>query len=482
MIKKLLQLALACLLLTSNCLSLSDDFFSEGSPDFSSVLANEETVVFPRFDLLAKVLSPSVVNISAESNSGKDASKESKEEKSLPFFKEPKPGKSLGSGFILSKSGFIATNNHVVQKADKIIVRLLDDRKKYEAVLIGVDEKTDIALIKINTDKELVPAFIGNSDDIDVGEWVLAIGNQFQLGQTVTAGILSAKSRKVQAAGPYDNFLQTDASINPGSSGGPLFNDKGQVIGINTAIYSPGRSQFGGQGFNIGIGFAIPINMARVILNQLKNDGKVTRGLLGVIIQNIDQDLAMALGGSALEGALVADVIDDTPAGKAGFKVKDIIVSYDGAKVFEHDDLPIMVANTPVGATVPVEVVRGGKKILLYPTITELSPSKFDKVPVVKTDKVDRIGLTVQDLTSELAESFGIDSVGGLIVKSVEANSPAFKAGIVRGDIIKEVANKKVLSEEAFAEMIKNLPSNTPILILVEKREGTRFLTLKIEE
>jgi serine protease Do len=272
------------------------------------------------------------------------------------FFGEQMPRKfkqrGLGSGFIIDKDGYILTNNHVVEKTDEIKV-ILSDESEFDATIVGRDPKTDLALIRIETDKELLPLPLGDSDKLLVGDWVVAIGNPFGLGNTVTAGIVSAKYRRI-GAGAYDDFIQTDASINPGNSGGPLLNLSGEVVGINTAIFS----QSGG---NIGIGFAIPVNMARDLIPQLRK-GKVVRGWLGVMIQKITPELEEKLGLKGDQGALVADVTAGGPAEKAGIKRGDVIVSFDGKAVEEMNDLPYIVATTPVGKKVEVEIIRDGKK------------------------------------------------------------------------------------------------------------------------
>ncbi|RMD86973.1 MAG: hypothetical protein D6808_02280, partial [Candidatus Dadabacteria bacterium] len=261
----------------------AEEVFQSGSPHLSDGF-NPPT----SFAELVKEVGGSVVNISVVQD----------DDASVAIGSEH----ALGSGFVISEDGYIVTNNHVIAKGGKIIVRFLGDKNEYDAHVIGQDAKTDLALLKVDAGKKLKPVYVGDSDKVQVGDWVIAIGNQFQLGQTVTTGIVSAKSRRVPSGGPYDHFIQTDASINPGSSGGPLFNTKGQVVGINTAIFTPGKTQFGGTGFNIGIGFAVPINLAKRIISQLKKDGKVTRGWLGVLIQPVTPDVAKVFGYSSPHG------------------------------------------------------------------------------------------------------------------------------------------------------------------------------------
>jgi len=271
--------------------------------------------------------------------------------------------RSLGSGVVVSRDGYILTNNHVVADADEILVTL-SDKKKYEAQIIGRDPKTDLALIKIKTENTIPAARLGDSDKLKVGDWVVAIGNPFGLGSTVTAGIVSAKGRVI-GAGPYDNFIQTDASINPGNSGGPLFNLNGEVIGINTAIVS----QSGG---NVGIGFAIPINMAKSVMPQLKERGKVIRGWLGVSIQLVTQEIKEKFGLKTEEGALIGEVTKGSPADKGGLKRGDVIINFDGKKIKTMNTLPSMVAETPVGKEIEILIIRKGKEKRLTITIGEL--------------------------------------------------------------------------------------------------------------
>lgn len=460
----------------------ADTFLKEGAPDLGHGAADGVAApqTLPNFATLSRTLSPAVVNISVEAEADEDAAEAPIP--GIPFLKRDpsQPAKSLGSGFIVNEDGFIVTNNHVVEKSDKIIVRLLDDKTEYPATLVGRDVKTDLALIKITPTTKLKTVFLGNSEDIEVGEWVLAIGNQFQLGQTVTVGIVSAKSRRVptKASGPYDAFIQTDASINPGSSGGPLFNIKGQVIGINTAIFSPGRAQFGGTGFNIGIGFAIPINLVKGIVTQLRTFGKVTRGMLGVIIQRVDPDVAEALALSSPDGALVADIIPNTPASKAGFERRDVIISYEGQPIRDHEDLPLLVANTAIGTTVKIEVLRAGQRKTLTTTIEELKETVVQKEQ--ERPKSDLIGLVVQDMTEEIAKSLNVPDAHGVIINNVMPNSPADKAGMSRGDIIEEFAGQPVKDSEQFDRLIRAIKKDTPILVLVRRAEGTRFLTLRV--
>ena len=458
----------------------AERIFVEGMPPVATGGA-PAMVPASSFSGLVKELGPAVVNVSVESDAeDAEAGTDEPAQPQLPFFRQPPnaPTRSLGSGFILTEDGYLVTNNHVIEKSSKIIVRLLNDKTEYLAKKIGLDPKTDIALLKIEPKHKLKIAYLGDSDKLEVGDWVLAIGNQFQLGQAVTAGIVSATSRRVPTSSPYDAFIQTDASINPGSSGGPLFNVHGQVVGINTAIFSPGRAQFGGPGFNIGIGFAIPINLVKGILTQLKDQGKVTRGLLGVMIQKIDSDTAEALGLAAPNGALVSDIIPDTPAGRAGFKRKDVIVGYNGQPVNDHDELPLMVATTPVGSTAKIDILRDGKPMTLTAQINEMKDGGKREDAAARA-KPDRIGLVVSPITAEVARLFKLIGTAGAYVEAVEPGSPAERSGVMRGDLIEELAGVAISSVDAYAQVLKNLKKDKPVLMLVRKAEGTRFLTVK---
>lgn len=401
------------------------------------------------------------------------------------FFQFPPDGdrgrtfNSLGSGFVIHPDGYIVTNQHVIDRATKIVVTFRDDRRTYEAKLIGSDPKTDIALLKVDAPEKLTPAALGNSDQLSPGDWVIAIGNPFRLGHTATVGIVSAKSRRVPGGKPYDNFIQTDASINPGNSGGPLFNARGEVIGINTAIFSPGR--VGATGFNIGIGFATPINLVKSILPQLKSKGKVTRGWLGVLIQPVSEDVASALKLTDARGALVADVMPNSPAARAGFQRRDVILQFNNQTVNDSIELPLMVAETEVGKTVKVEIVRGGKKMTLDAKIDELNDEEVE-TPDNNEAEETQLGLTVQDLTPEIARGLGIeDDVKGVVVTAVEPDSPAAQAELKRGDVIVEVGDKPVTSTREFRAATKDLQKAKPLLLLVRRGDNTIFLTLKPE-
>jgi serine protease Do len=372
--------------------------------------------------------------------------------------------RSLGSGFIVSDDGYIMTNSHVVEKADEVTVTLLD-KDEFKAKVVGTDPKTDIALIKIEAKKKLPHVDLGNSEKVEVGEWVVAIGNPFGLGHTVTAGIVSAKGRII-GSGPYDDFIQTDASINPGNSGGPLFNLRGEVVGINTAIVQ------GGQ----GIGFATPIQLAKSILSQLKEKGKVTRGQLGVFIQPLTPDLAENLGVRGKQGALVADVTKDGPAEKAGIRSGDLITSYDGREVREEHELPAMVAATKPGTKVTVKVFREGKELSFPVTIGELEAEAVARG--AESEATKGVGLTVQEITPDIARKLDVGNLKGVLVSSVEDNSPADNAGFQQGDIIRQVNGQPVPNVAEFAKLMKKHKGDKTIRFLVERGEIRLILAL----
>ncbi|MFA7302105.1 MAG: DegQ family serine endoprotease, partial [Candidatus Shapirobacteria bacterium] len=371
--------------------------------------------------------------------------------------------RSLGSGLIIDREGYILTNNHVVEKAQTIKVKLSDE-KEYDAAIVGRDPKTDIALIKINATQPLPAATFGDSDRLVVGDWVVAIGNPFGLEHTVTAGIVSAKGRVI-GAGPYDDFIQTDASINPGNSGGPLLNLKGEVVGINTAIVS------GGQ----GIGFAIPINVAKDMLPQLKTKGKVARGWMGVVIQKVTPEIAKNFGLTESEGALVADVMEQGPAEKAGIKRGDVIVTYNGKKIKDNDQLPRLVGATEIGKKVKVGLIREGKPIEVEIVIAELQEEglKASKKPEIEKD----FGLVVQDITPEIAKHLSLKDKRGVIVTDVLPGSPAQDGDVRSGDIIKEIGRKPIRNVADFREAMKRVNIKEGVVILI-KRDNTTFYTV----
>ncbi len=426
------------------------------------------------FTDLAKKMKPSVINIRSTKivkHPGRGFWSPFGDEFFERFFGENPPREfpqnSLGSGFIIDEKGYILTNNHVIEKADKIKVRLSDE-EEFDAEVVGRDPKTDIALIKIEPTKPLQAVTMGDSDKLQVGEWLIAIGNPFGLEHTVTAGIVSAKGRVI-GSGPYDDFIQTDASINPGNSGGPLINMRGEVVGINTAIIERGQ----------GIGFAIPINMAKQILLQLKEKGEVTRGWLGVMIQRVTPELAKQFGLEKSEGALVAQVMEDSPAEKAGIKREDIIIEFADKKIHKMTELPKIVANTPIGKRVDVKVIRQGREKKLKVEVAELKEKKVAKAGEFTTEKA--LGITVQDLTPEIAKHLGISEKAGVLVSEVKVGSPAHEADIRRGDVIKEIDRQPIEDLEGYSREMAKLKGKNEILMLIQRGENTVFVVLERE-
>ena len=431
----------------------------------------------PDFVALAKTLRPVVVNVSstlaAEKSSGV-APRAQKDDPFAEFWKRffgetprgPSRQQSLGSGFIIDPDGSILTNNHVVDHAEKITVRLADQRE-FEAKVIGKDPKTDIAVIKIDAKGALPAAPLGDSDRLEVGEWVMAIGNPFGLDNTVTAGIVSAKGRHI-GAGPYDNFIQTDASINPGNSGGPLINLRGEVVGINTAIFSE-------SGGNIGIGFATPVNLAKEILPQLRGKGKVTRGWMGVSVQAVTPDLAKALGLDRPRGGLVADVSKGGPADGAGIKAGDLIVEFDGKEIKESSELPTLVARAAPGSQARVKLLRDNKELALSVSIGEMKETEAAASPNEKAG----LGLSVQKVTPELAERLKLNRADGLVITAVEPGSPADESGLAPGDVIIEIDRKPIHTLADYRKALAEVGKDSGVLFLVRREGNSLFVALK---
>jgi len=432
----------------------------------------------PEFVNLASELKPAVVNISTSKTIHNQRpgtqfngpGQEFFDDFFDRFFKErpdtPQQATSLGSGFIIDHAGHILTNAHVVEGADEITVTLADEHS-LKAKVIGADRKLDLALLKIDSDGDLPVAPLGDSDALQVGEWVLAIGNPFGLEQTVTAGIVSAKGRVI-GAGPYDDFIQTDASINPGNSGGPLFNTKGEVVGINTAIIARGQ----------GIGFAIPINVARSVLEQLQTSGHVTRGWLGVSIQVITDDLADAFGMKKAEGALITNVFADSPAADAGLKSGDVIVAYNNEPIKHVRDLPRLVASTPVGEKATITVLRDGKKRDLKVTIGQM---KEDETPVIAASggSSKDFGMTLADITPELAQRFELEEGKGVLITGIAADSPAATAELHRGDVLLKVGNTEVNTAAAASKALKAARKGSAVPLLVKRGDNVLYTAIR---
>jgi len=435
-------------------------------------------MVVPNFSALAKQAQPGVVNIRTvkTQKGGGPVFRHffgpfEKRDPNNPFG-EGMPGReqkqrSLGSGFIMDAEGFIITNNHVVEDADQIKVRLFDERE-FDAKVIGRDAKTDLALIKIEGATGLNPLKLGDSEKAEVGSWVIAVGSPFGLEQTVTAGIVSAKGRFI-GAGPYDDFIQTDASINPGNSGGPLLNMSGEVIGINTAIVAQGQ----------GIGFAIPVNLARNIVAQLKEHGGVTRAWMGVGIQDLTPELAEYYGLKSQKGVLVTQVFPDNPADKAGIKAKDVIVAVDGKAVATGRELSSAVAGLPIGKAVPVKLFRDGKEMTVTVQLTERKEMET-VAQGGQAPESDELGIRAADLSPETAKRFGVDEKEkGVLVVAVRSGSKADQAGLQQADIVKEVNRVPVQTVAEMKSQLGKAKAGEQLQLLV-KRGDSGFIVLKI--
>ncbi|NOZ42276.1 MAG: DegQ family serine endoprotease [Alphaproteobacteria bacterium] len=465
--------------------------FMAGTPAFASEGPGS-------FADLAKKLLPAVVNVSTTQtikinrrslppfpgmeeffrrfgqapNSGQD-SKDKNSEKPITQHR-----RSLGSGFIIDPSGIIITNNHVIDKADSIMVKMHDGRE-FKAKLIGKDSKLDIAVLKIISKKPLPFVRFGDDSKSRVGDWVLAIGNPYGLGGTITAGIISARNRDINS-GPYDRYIQTDASINRGNSGGPMFNMKGEVIGINTAIYSP-------TGGNIGIGFAIPSDQAERVINQLRKYGHTKRGRIGISFQPMTEDIAESLGMKSDHGALVSSVVKGGPADKAGVQTGDIILKYEGKTIKRRNQLPIWVANTKIGEKVSLLVLRKGKRLTLTLKVDELKESKAGSQNV--PNEVDNgqestqvLGMSIEPITAKARKALKLDkAVTGVLIASVDRDSPAGQRGLRRGDVITAITQKPVKTVKQALERIKVLrkKGRKSILLKIIRQGNTAFITVK---
>jgi len=470
---------------------------------FSPPLSAEARNGPASFADMAEKLLPSVVNISTSQNIVVDFGDLPDFPPGSPFeefFKDffEKHGKnlgdntrkrkttSLGSGFVIDPAGYIVTNYHVVQNADSINVILQDDTN-LSAKIVGKDKKTDLAVLKVESPKPLQAVSWGDSDKVRVGDWILAIGNPYGLGGTVTAGIISARARNIQS-GPYDDYLQTDAPINRGNSGGPMFNMDGEVIGINTAIFSP-------SGGSIGIGFAVPSSLAKSVVEQLKTGGHVKRGWIGVRIQTVTPEIADSIGIGKPRGALVSSVTADGPAAKAKIEAGDVIVTFDGKEVVEMRRLPRIVAETPVGKTVPVTVIRKGKEIVLQMTVGELSDkeeaedeetaeeSESSRPPAANVEKISDLGLSVAPINESSRKRYGLDkSSSGAVVVKVDPEGPAAEKGIQPGDVISEASQQEINSPKDLAEAVKQARKDKkPVLLLIDRKGDVRYIAVNLE-
>jgi len=384
---------------------------------------------------------------------------------------EPRRGQGFGSGFIISADGYIVTNAHVVENATDIRVAM-QDRSTYKAELIGSDKRSDVALLKIEA-KDLPVAELGSSDEVRVGQWVLAIGSPFGFEYTATQGIVSAVARSLPDD-TYVPFIQTDVAVNPGNSGGPLFDTEGRVIGVNSQIYS--RS-----GGYMGLSFAIPINVTKNIVEQLKAKGYASRGWLGVMIQNVDQALAESFGLKKPEGALVAQITPDSPAESSGLEVGDIILAFNGLRIGRSSDLPPAVGSTPVDATVPVEVMRGGKRKTLSVTVGELQePTAERKNASLQKSDNSGIGATVQALSDDEKKQSGISD--GLVILEVDPEGPSAKTGIRPGDILVSFNRETVNSVDQLKELIGKAPRDQSFPVLIQREGSPIFLAMTLDK
>ncbi|WP_256205381.1 DegQ family serine endoprotease [Pseudomonas tussilaginis] len=455
-------------------------------------VATAQAEALPDFTTLVEQASPAVVNISTKQKlpDRKYASGEMPDLEGLPpmfreFFERNMPqaprsprgdrqreAQSLGSGFIISSDGYVLTNNHVVADADEIIVRL-SDRSELQAKLVGTDPRTDVALLKVEG-KNLPTVKLGDSEKLKVGEWVLAIGSPFGFDHSVTKGIVSAKGRTLPND-TYVPFIQTDVAINPGNSGGPLFNMNGEVVGINSQIFT--RS----GGF-MGLSFAIPIDVALDVSSQLKKDGKVSRGWLGVVIQEVNKDLAESFGLDKPAGALVAQVLEDGPAAKGGLQVGDVILSMNGQPIIMSADLPHLVGSLKDGAKAKLDIIRNGKRQDLSITVGALPDEDAD----ITTNgqggverSSNRLGVSVADLTAEQKKA--LELKGGVVIKEVQ-DGPAALIGLRPGDVISHLNNQAILSAKQFTEIAKELPKNRSVSMRVLRQGRASFITFKLAE
>jgi serine protease Do len=435
------------------------------------------------FVKIAETVSPAVVNISAEhivTQGSQDFGWQFEgpfEDLFRDFFRNfpRQEGKTqtLGSGFIISNDGYIVTNNHVIKDASEIIIRLTDKRefKGDDIIVIGTDSRTDLALLKIKTDKDLPFLEFGDSDATKVGEWAIAVGNPFHLEGTLTVGVISAKGRTniPLPEGPdLQSFLQTDAAINPGNSGGPLVDIHGKVIGVNTAITSP-------SGGNVGIGFAIPANLAKNVVDALRDEGKVARGYLGVYLQEITVELQRALNLPSLEGVLISDVLEGTPADKAGLESGDVVLEFNGKKVESMQSFRLQVSATTAGTTVKLNILRDGKTKNINVKIGEYPE---EVAAPINENQINSLGITVTDLSDPQIQRYNIKVDKGVFITGIERGSPADDAGLRTGDIITAIDKRAVGDKNAYQHAVQQLKKGTPVIFKILRNERQMYVAV----
>ncbi len=445
------------------------------------------------FANLVKAVQPAVVNIATTARAEAAVIPEFRFPEGSPFERyfrdffghgfpgqpEMGPGpkaRALGSGFIIDPDGYVVTNNHVIDRAEEITITV-NGGDHYPAKIIGRDPKTDLAVLKIDADRPLPYVEFGDSDTAQVGDWVIAVGNPFGLGGSVSAGIISARGRDIQS-GPFDDYLQIDAPINRGNSGGPLFDRDGKVIGINTAIFSP-------SGGNVGIGFAIPSTMAKTIVEQLKESGQVQRGFLGVQIQEVTEEIAQSLDLDEAKGALIASVEPNGPAEEAGLKTGDLILEFNGQKVERLKDLPRLVAAAKAGEKAEVRVLRDGKERSVKVQVGRMPGDDMTamKSPESKNSDQAKLGVTLAPLTAEYRQRLRLpDDAEGVVIVDVERGSPAAREGLRAGDVIKRVGNKKVATPEEVIEALKGQAKRKAVLLLISRQGNDRFIAVPLDK
>jgi len=461
----------------------------------SSAQTEEDLALLDRsakaFSSVVKKAGPAVVHVGVEkATTNKNAGQFPSDLFNDPFFERffgpqfrhprtnPKQEKrsfkqqAAGSGFIIAADGYILTNNHVVEDADKITVRLADKRE-FPAKVVGTDPQSDVAILKIDG-RDLPILALGNSDSLEVGEWVIAIGSPFELSQTVTVGVVSAKGRNRMGITDYENFIQTDAAINPGNSGGPLLNIRGEAVGMNTAIFSRSRGC-------MGIGFAIPINMAKSIEQQLRKGGKVTRGWLGILIQDINDDLAKSFGLKDTSGALISEVTEGSPAQKSGLLQGDIVTAINGTPVTDVADLRNKIAMTPPHTDLTLRILRDGKEQDQAVSVGEQPGDLAAIAKKMNGTTLSEMGLSLQDLTDEMAEQFGYSKKQGVLIADIEPDSPAAQVGLQAGQLVEEVNRIRVQNLKELQQALKKSTNPKQVLLRVRSGERSQYVVLQAE-